>query len=76
MATISVSFNGTQTDLDDFCAVYNYQNTIDGVANPETKVQFFQRKVTEFVWESVKARRTQVAADTARATEQAKTINF
>lgn len=76
MASISVTFNGTQTDLDDFCEQHRYQATIDDAPNPETKVQFFQRKVKEFVWESVKARRVIVAADAARDLEQAKTVNF
>lgn len=76
MPQITVTFNGTATDLDDFCTQYGYAATIDGQANPETKTAFFQRKVKEFVYDSVKARRVNKAADDARAVEVAKTVNF
>lgn len=70
MAKIIIQFDGTQEDLDDFCKAQFY---VDGL---ETKDQFFQRKVQEFVFDSVKSLRIARAVNAARRVEEAKVINF
>jgi hypothetical protein len=76
MALITISFNGTQADLDDFCLEHRYQATIDGVSNPESKVQFFQRVIKEYVWGSVKTQRANRVGNEARQAELNKDVNF
>jgi len=83
MAQITISFNGTATDLNDFCDQYKYQAEIPDpedsdktIPNPESKTAFFKRVVQEFVWSSVKSRRATKAADAARDAEVDKTVNF
>lgn len=76
MALISVSFNGTSNDLNDFCSALQYQATINGQANPETKVEFFQRKIKEYVWTVVRSYRINKAGVDARALEEKNTVNF
>jgi len=81
VAQISITFNGAQSDLDDFCAQYRYQTTIKDaegadIPNPETKPAFFIRQVKEFVYGSVKSRRASVAGDAARQAEVDKIVSF
>lgn len=68
MPTLSVTFNGTAQDLTDFCDAFAYQATIDGEPNPETKQQFFTRKMKEYANEVVKSFRANRDAETARQT--------
>ncbi|PIR88819.1 MAG: hypothetical protein COU09_00090 [Candidatus Harrisonbacteria bacterium CG10_big_fil_rev_8_21_14_0_10_44_23] len=59
---------------DGFCAQYGYQEkiseTVDGettlVDNPETKAQFVQRKIREFVHDTVRSYEASTAIKTAR----------
>lgn len=46
-----------------FAAAYGYRDTINGQPNPETKTQFRDRKIKEFIKDIVKAeeRRTALA---------------
>ncbi len=44
-----------------FADAYGYQNTIDGAPNPETKAQFRDRKIKEYIKEIVKSVETQAA---------------
>ena len=83
MAQITITFNGTSSDLNDFVAQYNYQDTIPDpnndnktIPNPESKLDFFIRKVKEFVYESVKAVRVNRVGDVARKVELEKVVNF
>lgn len=83
MPQISITFNGTATDLNDFCTHHKYQDEIpdpdnpgETIPNPETKVQFFQRKTKEFVYGSVKSQRVVTAGDAARQVELDKTVEF
>lgn len=78
MATITVEFNGDATDLNDFCTTAGYHDTVTNpdydpevegseatITNPETKVAFFQRKVKEYAWNTVKGYRLRQAQDAA-----------
>ena len=81
MAQISIVFNGTQSDLDDFCAQHRYQTTImdeqgASIPNPEKKTAFFTRKIKEFVYGSVKSRRASAAGDVAIQAEIDKIVSF
>lgn len=81
MARITLTFDGTQADLDDYCEEHKYQETVtdengEEVSNPETKAQFFDRTMHEHAWNSVKARRASRAADAARKAELDKEVNF
>ena len=66
MPIISTSFNGTTQDLDDFCSGLNYQETIDGKPNPETKTDFFKKKLKEYAKEVVVSFRANRDAETSR----------
>jgi hypothetical protein len=59
MATITFTYDTGSTPLskitDAFALAYNYQTTIDGQSNPETKSQFARRMVKQYVVETVRA---------------------
>jgi hypothetical protein len=69
--------NQEQEDLavDALCANYGYSETIDDEPNPETKKQFHDRMLVEFVENNIEKYRTDNAIETARdiAIESAKT---
>lgn len=44
-----------------FATAYGYQNTINGQPNPETKAQFRDRKIKEYIKDVVKSVETQAA---------------
>lgn len=78
MATQVISFTitGTQANLtaalDSFVYQHNYQDTLaNGDPNPESKLDFFKRKVREFAKDSIKAYNIRTSADTAKATAAA-----
>lgn len=50
------SMNGRSRDA--FATAYNYQTTIDGSPNPETKAQHRARKIKEYIKEITKAEET------------------
>lgn len=72
---MQITFNTESTELknriaDAFCSVYNYQTkvTVNGelVDNPESKNQFVQRKIKEYVKEIVKSCESSSAMQAAR----------
>lgn len=69
MATLAFSFDtGTvpfSRIVDAFATAYNYQATIDGQPNPETKAQFTRRMVRQYIIEIVKSQEVQAAVKTA-----------
>jgi hypothetical protein len=76
MATLSFSFNTGTVPLsriqDAFALAYGYQATVsDGnggqIPNPETKAQFTQRKIREYVVSVVKSQETEAARRTAES---------
>lgn len=68
MATISVTIPNAILNrvTDGICGQYSYQATINGSPNPETKAQFAQRMVREFIKNTVKGYEATVAQDAAR----------
>lgn len=44
-----------------FATAYGYQNTINGQPNPETKAQFRDRKIKEYIKEVVRSVERQAA---------------
>ena len=44
-----------------FATAYGYQDTIDGEPNPETKAQFRDTRIKEYIKEIVKSVETQAA---------------
>lgn len=51
MATITFTIPDNQIGqlVDDICLALNYQSTIDGQANPETKTQFARRMIRQYM---------------------------
>ena len=89
MEQITVTFNPTAADLNDFAEQYSYQDTvpnpdfdskIDGspatISNPESKLEFFIRTVKEFVYGSVKSKRVNRVSDAVRKVELNKVVSF
>lgn len=74
MPQITITFNGTQTDLDDFC-LYNNQYEREKLSN-ETKAQYFIRRVKNYVFEAVKSQRIAKATNDADRIERNKEVNF
>jgi len=72
MATIDITISTGSTSLarirDGFALGQGYQEIINGSSNPETKTQFLERKIKEFIKQSVKAGEVNSAVDTARGT--------
>lgn len=72
MATYTITFTyptaQAQNLLDYFATAHRYQSTLsDGSSNPETKQQFLDRKVKEFIANSIKQAKAVADADAARA---------
>lgn len=57
--------------VDALCALNNYQATIDGSPNPETRNQFGKRMLAQWVKSEVARYETGIAIEAARATAQA-----
>jgi len=83
MGQISVTFNGTVTDLGDFCIGAHYRETVPDpsnlgqtIPNPESKKDFLIRKSHEYVWGTVHSHRINKAAKEGGDVERAKTVNF
>jgi hypothetical protein len=70
VATISITVpNAVLTRVvDGVCGSMGYQDTIGGVANPETRAQFAQRMLREWVKARVRAWETSQAETSAGAT--------
>ena len=66
MAKIVCEYNGTTQDLDDFCSGLRYQETINNKPNPETKTDFFKRKMNEYAKDVVVSFRANRDAETSR----------
>jgi hypothetical protein len=51
MATITFTIPDAQIGqlVDDICLALNYQETINGSANPETKAQFAKRMIKQYM---------------------------
>jgi hypothetical protein len=62
---ILITIEGTATHgaliRDALCSMYGYQETIDGVANPETKTAFSKRMIRDFIKENIIAYRVKEA---------------
>lgn len=71
MATLTFTFDtGTITTaeiLDAFAKAYNYQVTINGQPNPETKAVFARRQVRRYILDIVRSQRHDAAKTTAIA---------
>ena len=61
--------------IDDFCTYHSYPELINGKPNKETKAQFLNRKIAEFIKDSVKSLRANTQADIAR-TQQIAEVNL
>ena len=70
MARISIDIpdNILTRVVNGFCSNYGYQDTIDGIPNPETKQQFLKRKIIEFVKEAARNTEMNAAANAASIT--------
>lgn len=76
MALISIDIGANGARIQDaFAAEFNYQPTIDGAPNPESKGAFTKRKVAEWVKEVVK-RHEGDAARTAAAANVDSTVTI
>jgi len=64
----SLSITTKTKILNNFCAKHNYQDTINGAPNPQTKVQFFNQVVSEFIRDAVVSQAAETDAITARNT--------
>lgn len=69
MAQISVPINfpdGEQARVRDaFCVAQGYQATVNGSPNPETKVQFIQRRTKEWFKRQVQIGEAKTASESA-----------
>ncbi len=83
MAQITINYpDQNAIDIrDTLCSVHgwNYQETIDGQVNPESRVAFIKRKIAEYV-KSVyvnasAAREAEIAGNTAKATASSVVID-
>lgn len=64
--TITIPNNITTRVIDGFCKRYNYSPTLEnGEPNPETKAQFAQRKLREYIKQAVREAEIQDATNTA-----------
>ena len=61
--------------INDFCTYHSYPELIKGIPNKETKAQFLNRKIAEFIKDSVKSLRANTQADIAR-TQQIAEVNL
>lgn len=63
--------------IDGFCKFHDYQetvwaaNAIDRVPNPETKLQFMQRTLGEYIFNGVRTAEGEQAAETAKNSVEA-----
>jgi hypothetical protein len=69
MATLTFTFDTgnvpTSEIVDALCATYNYQDTIDGQPNPETKAQFARKMVARMIGDVVRGYRLRLAREAA-----------
>jgi hypothetical protein len=56
---------GKEVVIDAFARLGNYQDTIGGRPNPQTKEQFFNSELQQFIRDRVAAARHQIAAENA-----------
>ena len=68
MATISITVPNAQVNRVQaaFASAYGYETTVNGSPNPETLVQFTQRKIREFIKGVVKGHEAVSAGEAAR----------
>lgn len=70
MATLTFTYETSNVPLsrivDAFASQHNYQATINGSPNPETKSQFARRIVREYIVRTVQAQEAEAAIQAAR----------
>ena len=69
MATVSITVPDSMVSRinDAFATAFEYPETIDGQANPESKTQHTRRRVREYVGSVVKTVEARAASDAAAA---------
>lgn len=68
MAAITITIPDAQVTRvrDAFATAYNYQAAINGAPNPESRLQFLQRKLREHILDVVRSQESQAAGEVAR----------
>lgn len=57
--------------IDAVCVMGGYQDTIDGQPNPQSKQQFFNERIEQFLRDNYKAAKISAAEKAAKATAEA-----
>jgi hypothetical protein len=74
MAVISITISDAELPrvINAVCSQYNYQATVNGSPNPETKAQFAKRMMIVWLKDNVKADEVRAAIEAARTAASAR----